>query len=180
MEVLYEVYSLKSAEVDHFVQRVGQQLRILTNLKHDNILEFLGWISPEDEGPLRVIAVSSKCEGGEIMTFLRALDLKDENRRQLVLGVSQGLAYLHSEDVVHGNLNPGKIFVDWNSGHPVAKIGGFDLCYLLSETPIHPKPEYRTSRIVRYTAPEVLTGHKAECDMGGDVWSFACISLEVV
>ncbi|KAF8329996.1 uncharacterized protein EI90DRAFT_1255082 [Cantharellus anzutake] len=109
IEILYDVYSLTQPEVNHFIQRVGQQLRILRDSKHENIVRFLGWMLPEDTSSLRVDAVSMKYEGGEVMTFLRTQEDKSHRQklaRTLVFGVSKGLAHLHFKGIVHGNLNP--------------------------------------------------------------------------
>ncbi|KAF8330011.1 kinase-like domain-containing protein [Cantharellus anzutake] len=175
IEVLYDVSEL--AEADHFIERVKQQLHILRDLRHENIVEFQGWMAQKDGNLFSVVAISRKCEGGEVIGFLHSH--KGADHQQLVLGVTVGLNFLHSKKIVHGSLSPRKIFIDCTSERPIAKIGGFDLCHL-SETPVYPNEEYWSSLLIRYTAPEVLTGDDVECDMRSDVWSYACTSLEIL
>ncbi|KAF8323609.1 uncharacterized protein EI90DRAFT_3076548 [Cantharellus anzutake] len=102
IEVLYDVS--EPAEANHFIERVKQQLHILRDLRHENIVEFQGWTVQEDGNLFTVVAILGKCEGGEVMGFLRAHNGTD--RQQLVFGVTVGLDFLHSKKVVHGSLNP--------------------------------------------------------------------------
>ncbi|KAF8323596.1 kinase-like domain-containing protein [Cantharellus anzutake] len=131
-----------------------------------------------DEVLVHAAAVLTRCEGGEIMAFLR--EHRGVDRQGLVIGISQGVGHLHSKGVVHGNLSPRKIFVDCTYDIPIAKIGGFELCYSLRENPVYSGVEYGVLRLVRYAPPELLIRAGVECDMSGDVWSFACTSLEVL
>ncbi|KAF8329991.1 kinase-like domain-containing protein [Cantharellus anzutake] len=132
----------------------------------------------DDEVLVHAAAVLTRCEGGEIMAFLR--EHRGVDRQGLVIGISQGVGHLHSKGVVHGNLSPRKIFVDCTYDIPIAKIGGFELCYSLRENPVYSGVEYGVLRLVRYAPPELLIRAGVECDTSGDVWSFACTSLEVL
>ncbi|KAF8328607.1 uncharacterized protein EI90DRAFT_1537463 [Cantharellus anzutake] len=104
MEVIHEV-DLSREEAEHFVQRVERQLKMLRSLIYTNIARFQEWIvNLEDKTWLRARVTYAGCEGGKVMDYLSANVNAD--RQRLILGVSRGLSYLHSNDVVHGNLNP--------------------------------------------------------------------------
>ncbi|KAJ7662980.1 kinase-like domain-containing protein [Mycena rosella] len=76
-----------------------QEARIWRQLDHPNILPFLG-ISL-DLG-LSPALISPYCAAGPIMKYLHNND--QTKRLQMVIGVANGLNYLHSEGIVHGNL----------------------------------------------------------------------------
>ncbi|KAJ7195655.1 kinase-like domain-containing protein, partial [Mycena pura] len=77
------------------------EARIWQQLQHPNILPFLG-ISL-DLG-LSPALISPLCESGPVMKYLHANKKDLQERIQLVIGISNGLEYLHSQGVIHGNL----------------------------------------------------------------------------
>ncbi|KAG9123951.1 hypothetical protein FRC07_013384 [Ceratobasidium sp. 392] len=88
----------------------------------------------------------------------------EETRRQYrkvaqIEGILCGLTYLHGHDpvIVHGNINPGKIYVTANG---TIKIGEFGLAESLAEFS-HLVPAVSFNGLVRWTSPERL---KREAD----------------
>ncbi|KAF8311231.1 kinase-like domain-containing protein [Cantharellus anzutake] len=171
MEVIHEV-DLSREEAEHFVQRVERQLKMLRSLIYTNIARFQEWIvNLEDKTWLRARVTYAGCEGGKVMDYLSANVNAD--RQRLILGVSRGLSYLHSNDVVHGNLNPGNIHIGHDVGdeNPIPRISGFGFSYAMRDEPVHLKVEGAFSVSLRYIAPEILAGDGVPCDRKGDVWS---------
>jgi serine/threonine protein kinase len=106
-----------------------------------------------------------------------------------VSGIAQGLAYLHAEGVVHGNLTTVKPLIPYHvvpdlgqkkilideAGFPV--ISGYGLANLnvsghSSKNTITPP--------ARFTAPEYFLNDQVLKNTVGDVYSFAMVALEVV
>ncbi|KAF8331648.1 kinase-like domain-containing protein [Cantharellus anzutake] len=184
IEILHEIDlfkdDLKEAE-ERFFQRVGHQLKMLRGLDHPNIARFQGWmVELEDESWLRAKAVHVGCKGGRVMAYLSTNPEAD--RRNLVLGVCRGLSYLHSNEIVHGNLNPSNVHVDYNVGdrQPVPRISGFESSYVVTADLVGLKMEDTHHAPLRYTPPEVLEKPGVQCDWQGDIWSFGCTSLQIL
>ncbi|KAF8311228.1 kinase-like domain-containing protein [Cantharellus anzutake] len=181
-EVVEQAVGRDDAEAaKHFVQRVERQLNVICSLDHINIARFQGWtMMLEDETWLRARVTYASCEGGKVMDYLSANVNAD--RQKLILGVSRGLSYLHSKDIVHGNLNPGNVRIDCgaNDTHPIPRISGFGSSYAMTDvTPVRLIVEGACSVPLRYVAPEVLAGRGVPCDQKGDIWSLGCTSSQV-
>ncbi|KAJ7666116.1 hypothetical protein DFH06DRAFT_1185969 [Mycena polygramma] len=78
-----------------------QEARIWRQLEHPNILPFLG-ISL-DLG-LSPALISPLCSSGPIMKYLQQNSMNEKEKLQMVIGVANGLVYLHSQGIIHGIL----------------------------------------------------------------------------
>ncbi|KAJ7472603.1 kinase-like domain-containing protein, partial [Mycena latifolia] len=94
-----------------------------------------------------------------------------------VIGVANGLDYLHAEGIVHGNLTTKKILIDDN-GSPV--ICGYGTAKALQQ------PASTTSLFsspIRFASPECfsLNGNTSLVRTSpGDVYSFSMVALEIL
>ena len=78
------------------------QVKIWKSLSHPNVLELLGACSFSDGVPF---FVSPYMKNGNLIAYLRNLpSLGSVNPLKLVHEIALGMAYLHSKEVLHGNL----------------------------------------------------------------------------
>ncbi|KAJ7765638.1 kinase-like domain-containing protein [Mycena metata] len=113
------------------------------------------------------------CQSGSIMKFLGDAPKSPQECLLFVSGIAQGLAFLHAEGVVHGNLTTKKILVD-ETGIPV--ISGYGLANASGPSDVNtviPPP-------ARFTPPEYFINDPALKTTGGDVYSLSMIILEVI
>ncbi|KAF8547376.1 hypothetical protein OG21DRAFT_1517415 [Imleria badia] len=106
-------------------------------------------------------------------------------RAQLIEGIATGLAYLHSIDIVHGDLHPGNILID--SEHN-ARLTDFGLSQALS--PVESPLSYLQSKSIRpgavlFAAPELLHPElypdlKNKATLNSDVYSLGSIILFIL
>ncbi|KAF8344097.1 uncharacterized protein EI90DRAFT_3149529 [Cantharellus anzutake] len=179
IETLHEIDLLDRAMLDSFVKasHVRHQLAILRELSHPNVVRFRGWISDLVGGSLlRASIAFTGCSGGNILPYLHVQG--NANRHNLVLDISRGLEFIHSRKIVHGNLNPSKIYVNESNGDPFAQISGFEYSYILTNAQTNSGME--GMRPIRYSAPEVLRPDAVLWDQKSDIWSFGCTSLEIL
>ncbi|KAF9789442.1 kinase-like domain-containing protein [Thelephora terrestris] len=136
------------------------------HLKHPHIVPLLGTTTE----PLQLISVWMP--GGELLSYL-----KDSNANRLVLlsEVAEGLCYLHSRNVIHGDLKGPNILVD-HVGH--ARITDFGIARITqSLDSIRSASTHDNAFTPRWTAPEVLRDGKHSKE--ADIFSFAMVMVEV-
>ncbi|KAJ7016241.1 kinase-like domain-containing protein, partial [Mycena alexandri] len=132
-------------------------------LDHPNVLRFLG---TSLDLALSPALITPFCGSGSIMKYLT--DTPRSSQERLGFGIARGLAYLHSQSIVHGNLTTVKILVS-DAGLPV--ICGYGLANISS----HLAKNTTTSSSKRFTAPEYLVDESTRRTTPGDVYSFSMV-----
>ncbi|KAF9644327.1 kinase-like protein [Thelephora ganbajun] len=106
--------------------------------------------------------------GGELRVYIR--NNSNANRLGLTCGVAMGLCYLHSCNVIHGDLKGPNILVD-DSGH--ARIADFGFATVTQNLDSIPSISLQRGLTLRWTAPEVLNGGKYSKE--ADIFSFSMV-----
>jgi len=118
-------------------------------------------------------------ENKDAMTFVKKYP--DCNRRAILRGTADGIAYLHSKEVVHGDIRGCNILID-AYGHP--KISEFGLAAASTsdqELVFDGMSAALSSTVARWMAPErCRQGQEAFPTWHGDVYSFARTMLEIM
>jgi serine/threonine protein kinase len=83
----------------------------------------------------------------------------------LFADICDGLAYVHSKDIVHRDIKPANIFLDAN--HPV--VGDFGLCFRFDAESLTEAMEVATARW--FGAPELRNGHLEHPSPCVDIYS---------
>ncbi|KAJ3485630.1 hypothetical protein NLI96_g4832 [Meripilus lineatus] len=151
-------------------------------LDHPHILPFPGVI--EDESGIILSMVLPWMENGNVRQYLNK-KMKEAQFRaryipsiiQWLLEIVQGLAYLHLEGVVHGDLRGVNILVD-STGN--MKLTDFGMAVIAEATQSHTG----TRGSYAWLAPEVIDpdhfGLKhAQSTFASDIYSFACVCVEL-
>ncbi|PCH41787.1 kinase-like protein [Wolfiporia cocos MD-104 SS10] len=84
-----------------------REVVVWRHLKHRNVGEFLG---THNNTQTRMSLVSKWMPNGSIKNFIKRVPTA--NRLQLISGTASGLAYLHSQRVIHGDLKDDNVVVD--------------------------------------------------------------------
>ncbi|KAF9645415.1 kinase-like protein [Thelephora ganbajun] len=135
-------------------------------LAHSNIIPLLGvTITPFQ-------LISDWMPGGDLPEYIK--DNSDADLIGLLSDIAKGLCYLHSCNVIHGDLKGPNILVD-NSGH--ARVADFGFAMVTQNLDSMPSASHHNGHTPRWTAPEVLNEgpHTKEAD----VFSFAMVMIEV-
>ncbi|KAI5119294.1 hypothetical protein M0805_008209 [Coniferiporia weirii] len=159
--------------------RLVNELQVWLQLKHPNILEFLGYVRESDGS---VSLVSEWMGDKTLLRFLRS----NYGRYSLhtVLGIAEGLAYLHAEDVIHGDIKSENVVI---SSTGDALICGFEFARRID----YPAPEEGGStdpdtpvESVRWMAIELVVksdpGGYATRSKESDVWAFGMTVYETL
>ncbi|KAL0062706.1 hypothetical protein AAF712_010401 [Marasmius tenuissimus] len=141
--------------------------------KHSNLLPFLGIYRLEHTGELCLI--SPWMEKGNLVQFLKATNREDIDYHILVYDVASGLAYLHSKNIVHGDLKGVNILI---TSSLRACIADFGLSRIVETHGLGLTTSgARPTGTMRWQAPELLYGKRPSKE--SDVYSFACVCYEI-
>ncbi|KAL9080981.1 MAG: hypothetical protein Q9157_000391 [Trypethelium eluteriae] len=150
-------------------ERKLREVEILKALRgHEHIVDlFDSW---ESKGHLYM--QTEFCENGNLRDFLNQTGFKgrldDFRIWKILLELSQGLKYIHSNGFIHLDLKPANILIDWEG---VLKIGDFGMA---SYWPAPSDIEGEGDR--EYIGPEVLCG---QFDKPADIFALGMILLEI-
>ncbi|KAF7378045.1 Protein kinase domain-containing protein [Mycena sanguinolenta] len=146
---------------------------IWKNLDHDYVLPFLGVDSQSFPGFLCM--VSPWMNRGPIVTNKGGPDV--DCVPVMIYEIAVGLQYLHSQNVVHGDLRGANILLD-DEGH--IRLADFGLA-AFADGPLVPTNRAGSTR---WMAPELL--EPSSCGLeafqrtfASDIYSFGCVGLEL-
>jgi serine/threonine protein kinase len=152
------------------------EVRIISRLKHRNLVQLLGWCDSR-KGLLLVYELVAK---SSLDKHLYSSDrfLAWPERYNIILGLGSALRYLHGEweqRVVHGDIKPSNIMLDSLLG---TKLGDFGLARLVD----HGAGLLQTTKVVLgttgYIDPEFVNTRRPSTE--SDVYSFGVVLLEIV
>ncbi|KAJ7145858.1 kinase-like domain-containing protein [Mycena epipterygia] len=143
-------------------------------LQHPFILPLIG--IDREIFPPSLCMVSPWMEHGTVLKYLN--DHVRANVDKLLSEIVQGLQYLHSRNIVHGDLRGANILItaEWN-----ACLADFGLTSL-SDATTATHTSHRAGSI-RWMAPELIDperfGHRFARTPATDIYAFGCVCLEL-
>ncbi|RZC39440.1 LIM domain kinase 1, partial [Asbolus verrucosus] len=182
--VLKELYRVDEEAQKNFLKEVA----VLRSLHHNNVLRFIGVLYKER----RLHLVTEYISGGTLTELIHDINqpLPWEQRVSFAKDIAAGMAYLHSMNIIHRDLNSHNCLVREDKTVIVADFG---LARIVSHTTnsarrMSPKTNStkRQERKKRYTvvgnpywmAPEMMKGNKY--DEKVDIFSFGIILCEII
>lgn len=144
-------------------------------LDHPNVTPFYGVYFLES--PLRQIClVSPWMENGNLTIYLRTNP--HAPREPLIYDIASGLAYLHRENIIHGDLKGTNVLVSRNGDACITDFGLSSV--FTSNTIAYPDGiSSITGCTYRWLAPEFLSNISRR-SKPGDIWAFGCVCYEAL
>lgn len=138
----------------------------LMKLKHSSLAKYLDHVLCNE----KLYAIIDYCPHGNLQEIIDnhpTLDPKQAQGycKQLV----DGLAYLHSQAIVHGNLKPNTIFLEYES-IKMSFYGLYEILKIIS----HGRKDLDS-----YIAPENLQSPEV-CTMAADIWALGVIMHQIL
>ncbi|XP_068248723.1 LIM domain kinase 1-like isoform X3 [Palaemon carinicauda] len=178
--VLKELYRVDEQAQKNFLKEVA----VLRSLSHKNVLRFIGVLYKDRKLHLLTEYIS----GGTLKEILQDMEksLPWDQRISFAKDISSGMAYLHSCDIIHRDLNSHNCLVREDKTVVVADFGLARIMAQNNWTAERKKFGKRHARKKRYTvvgnpywmAPEMMKGNKY--DEKVDIFSFGIILCEII
>jgi len=160
-------------------------MRMRETIGHENVARFFGISAHNDT----LYLVEQHCVNGTLVEFVRnnKYGLNESFRYVACADIAKGMAYLHRQNLIHGNLSIDKCHVDsrwtikiidWEYAvlYDVIRRTGCKQAEADLETSVHHFLCGSTYRELRHLAPEILKdGRLFEPTRAGDVYSFGLI-----
>lgn len=169
-------------------KKFHQEIECMMKVKHKNIVRFLGYCA-NTQGKME--SFNGKLVMADVQQRLLCFEyvakgsLRDQitdassglewrQRYEIIKGISKGLNYLHRNRIVHSDLKPANILLDYDM---VPKIADFGLSRCFDEN----KSQTITAQAagtLGYMAPELL--HDRRITFKSDIYSLGIIILEIL
>ncbi|KAI0343998.1 kinase [Trametopsis cervina] len=170
--------------------QIKDELSVMEMLHHPNIVEYYGIEVHRD----KVYIFEEFCQNGSLASLLELGRIEDESVIQIyTMQMLEGLAYLHSMNVVHRDIKPDNILLDHQG---IIKYVDFGAAKILAK---NQRTIQRSRRATdasatpgafpvgtnnsltgtpMYMSPEVIRNNKRGRHGAMDIWSLGCVVLE--
>ncbi|KAG8911055.1 hypothetical protein FRC01_005949, partial [Tulasnella sp. 417] len=175
---LVAVKDLRSAGDDlnriRLAIHLARELRVWANLKHQNVLELLGFYLNPQMTVARLI--SPFMANGNIMNYLTKIQPPDSLRIKLLTDALRGLLYLHSSSppVCHADIKPENVLI---TDQVAAVLCDFGLARFVDGQRSGLTTTETIKGSLRYMSPELLDGDPVHT-LQSDIWAFGCLVLK--
>ena len=156
------------------LEMLQQEVDILKNLSHPNIVEFRGCSRRTSENFEKIRIYMEYLPGGSLSSMLKQYGAFPEHLvRKFSFQILKGLHYLHSHGVIHRDLKCGNILV---SNKATVKIGDFGASKAVGSEAFQEMCNSVKGSLY-WMAPEVVKGEGYT--WSADIWSLGCIVVEM-
>jgi len=159
-----------------YCQRTLREIKILTRLVHENIIDIQDMIKKDTIAELRDVYIVQGFMETDLFKLLKTQKISDDHICYFTYQILRGLKYIHSANVIHRDLKPSNILLNTNCD---LKICDFGLARVADpdrdQAGIY--TEYVATRW--YRAPEIMLNSKAY-SISIDIWSVGCILAEML
>ncbi|KAJ7160881.1 kinase-like domain-containing protein [Mycena filopes] len=173
LKYMRAVHFLRGEELRRIRSKFSREALVWRSLQHRHILPFLG--IDQNNYPSSLCMVSPWMEHGTILNYLKRHGRA--NVDELLYEIAQGLEYLHSRKIVHGDLRGANILINEESSACLADFGLSDFTDATASnstrggSPHWMAPELHDPKRFGYT--------KFTRTTASDVYAFGCVCVEL-
>ncbi|KAG1777042.1 kinase-like domain-containing protein [Suillus placidus] len=185
VEVAVKIFSMAphaGRAKDKIDRGIRRELKVWVGLRDSTIVPLLGFANVNESSFPAL--VSEWMSSGTLYEYLEERGTISASAKvTLAKGVADGLAYLHSNKVVHGDLHPGNVLID-SSGHP--RLTDFGLATVAGDKELQWNSTTAGRNFnPRWRAPEVMgVGQSGSTvtrpNFKSDVYSFGSVMFFIV
>jgi serine/threonine protein kinase len=112
------------------MDKVHQEIRIMKELNHPNVIKIYTVVDDPDE--YKLYLVMEFLEGGQVYqvdsTGMGKDPIEFERLKKYIVGIANGLEYLHKKGIVHRDIKPENILLDHHDNVKLADFGVSATC----------------------------------------------------
>jgi serine/threonine protein kinase len=160
----------------HLTEMDIKELGLLRDLRHPNIVHFIGVSIPKEPSSVPVMIVTELCANGDLFDYLRGVEHPPfVSMLEIMLGIARGLEYLHTRKptIIHRDIKSSNVLI---TAEGVAKINDFGLARVKTSTRSMIRSLVGT---VNWQAPELWVPHPRYNEKV-DVYSVGLVFWEVL
>ena len=152
------------------IEMVFNEIKILKRVDHANIIKYVGDLRIYGNGYDHIIIITKFIEGVELFYYIHDILLTEMPAVAILQQIANGIHYLHSNNIIHGDIKPENIIIN-----PITlKIVIIDLG---SSHSLGQKVEPIGTD--GYKAPELFI-ENYRYDKAIDIWAFGCIAFILI
>ncbi|XP_006463185.1 hypothetical protein AGABI2DRAFT_224842 [Agaricus bisporus var. bisporus H97] len=161
-------------KVEDLLKAHAREAILWSSLRHPNIVPFHGIYYFQSRQ--RICLVSPWMGNGDIVDYLERVP--EAPRKPFIYDIANGLHYLHSQNVVHGDLKGRNVLID---DHRCACIADFGLSTIVTDETLGfvATTTGTSGHTTRWASPELLEDD-ARPTTASDIWAFGCVCYEVL
>ncbi|CAM6018554.1 unnamed protein product [Sphagnum balticum] len=155
-------------EAKQSILHLQQEIALLSELEHENIVQYLGTESTGDKLYIFLELVSK----GSLVSVYKKYPMVEEQVCAYTQQILHGLKYLHDRNIIHRDIKCANLLVDVSG---VVKLADFGMAKEIDKL-----DKLKSCKGSAYwMAPEVIDATKTY-GIAADIWSLGCTVLEMV
>lgn len=180
---IYAAKILKNPNETESIEKavnISREINISSSLNHPSILKYIGYSYDDSKNP---VIISEYLKNGSLYNIINSereehhIKGWDDTKKLIsIYGIASGMKYLHSNEIIHRDLNPKNILAD---DLLFPKICDFGLSKIIHrDDSISFESAGGVKGTPLYISPEILCDETyTKC---GDVYAFGLITYEIV
>ncbi|KDE08080.1 TKL protein kinase, variant [Microbotryum lychnidis-dioicae p1A1 Lamole] len=160
----------------HLTEMDIKELGLLRDLRHPNIVHFIGVSIPKEPSTVPVMIVTELCANGDLFDYIRGVPHPPfSSMIDIMLGIARGVEYLHTRKptIIHRDIKSSNVLI---TAQGVAKMADFGLARVKHTTRSVIRSLVGT---VNWQAPELWVAHP-KYNEKVDVYSVGLVFWEVL
>lgn len=190
----YAVKKVPVGDNKAWLRDMVREVKTFERLHHPNIVEYKhSWLELSRTSPFCPLVpflfiLMQYCNGGSLEELIwqegqmsrPKVQLPTNHIWCLLMDVLRGLQHLHHQGILHRDMKPTNILLQWldgnpGSGVPRALLSDFGTATPFGEAPAGVTTARGYTGTVAYTAPELLTGDDQAYTEKSDMWSLGIV-----
>ena len=128
---LIKIKNKSKQEIDRIIESIKSEFKIIMSLDHENIIKVYDF--GYDNAIDNYYYTMDYVDGGNLADYLKN-DFNEEKFIDITYQILLGLNYLHMNDIIHFDIKPDNIIIEFENDKPIVKLLDFGLSEL-KETP---------------------------------------------